>query len=315
MSIYYIKDKDGTNAISAAEKIEVHYLNELKKNPWLFSRAIPIQSESKVEGGGTYKYFLPLGEDAATRRASGEITSNSISYNGNLKNAEKSLVVSEPFMTKAYPMAESNTYQLDGVDFSDIIGTNISESLVAAEIKEETSKITGATGILSIDGSSATKDIDQAKFVKSKIANYFAINADNADWAGATSDIKAYDYFTAKNGSFNTDEIRVHMHPAKIMDFSNAMTDSGSGSELQYQQFESGKYPVIGGVVVIPNKYISKDDVYIMIENNVASPDYKSMTTKIKTWHDDGNDVNVMKGWHWFDAIVLRPELITKISF
>lgn len=314
MSLLYIKKADGTTSITGAEKIKLAYINEQKNNPWLVHRLNPTQSEGLNNGGAIYRFIVPFGIDLPTRRT-GAPTSSTINYDGAIKNTEVTLTVQEPFMTKAYPMVVSDKNQLDGIDFDPVVADQIAQSLVAAEITEETNKITTNANILTIDGSAKTDVFDQLTFIKEKIANYYAINADNTDWAAATSTIKAYDYFTAKNGSFRPDEIRVHLHPAKFMAFSNAITAKGAGSDLQYQEFVSGKVPMIGGVQIIINKYIGVNDVYISPLNVNGTPDPDIMLTKVNTWYDDGNDVNVKKGWHWFDVISVRPETITKISF
>ncbi|MCP3659504.1 MAG: hypothetical protein GY830_03955 [Bacteroidetes bacterium] len=83
-------------------------------------------------------------------------------------------------MTKAFPMLTSDMIQLDGINYSPIISDQLAQSLVAAEIAEETSKITGATDILELSVVAADS-LAKYKAIKQKIANYLAINSTNED--------------------------------------------------------------------------------------------------------------------------------------
>lgn len=314
MSISYIKNADGSASVSAAEKIKVFYLEDLKVNPWFAHRATPVQSEKLTKGGGKYLFRTVLGINLPTRRTSAP-TSSAVNYNGKLKNTEVELLVSQPFETDVFPLEQGDLNQLDGINYSPIASNEITKGLIAAEIATETDAITKDANILSIDGTSATKELDQLKLVKEKIANYFAINADNTDWAGATSAIKAYDYFTGQNGSYDASELRVHLHPSKLMAFSNAITDAGSGSDLQYQEFVSGKVPMLGGVQIVSNKYILPGEVFIVPTKVTGTPDIDVMTTRIVQFDDVLQNLIAIKGQHYFDAKLVTPEVVTKVSF
>lgn len=314
MAISYVKTADGTASVTAAEKIELMYLGDIINNPWLVHRAVPYQSEGRTLGGGIYKFRTPLGEDLPARRANAP-TNSTVTYDGVIKNTEVELSVSQPFETKAYPMENGDLVQLDGINYSDVIARSIVEQLVKVEIATDTAAVVDNADILTVDGSAATTGLDKLKFIKDKIANYYAIDADNADWAAATSTTKAYDYFTGKTGTFAQDQIRVHVHPATFMELSNAVTEAGAGSDMQYQEFVSGKVPMIGGVQIVINKYIGKDEAIIMPVNMIGTPDLAVMTTRIVDHMDELNFVEVMRGQHYFDSILTAPELITKVSF
>ena len=315
MSIHYIKNGDGSKELVALEKTQTYYLNELKLNPWINHRALPTQSEATSMGGGRYKFILPLGADIPTRQSSTAVMDNTIKYDGILKTTEQELVVNEPFLTKFFPMKASDVIQMDGISFVPVIMDQIVQSLVAAEIQEETSKITSSTDIRVINNPTSTTPLKKLKVIKDTIASYYAINDKDATWKSATSTIKAYDYFTAQNGSLSNGEIKLHLHPKDIMDLSNAMTEAGTGSELQFVEMKEGTTTSIAGVSVISNKYIPAGEFFILPTNTVGTPAIGQMTTDIVSDYNANLRLTIASGRHFFDAVLLRPELTTKLTF
>lgn len=110
-------------------------------------------------------------------------------------------------------------------------------------------------------------------------------------------------------------EVKLHMHPATYMDLSNAITEAGAGSDGQYAEFISGRVPMIGGVEVVENKYIGRDEVLMIPVNSIGTPDADVMTTRIANKTDDLNFVDVIRGQHFFDSVLVTPSLVTRLTF
>ncbi|MCP3659505.1 MAG: hypothetical protein GY830_03960 [Bacteroidetes bacterium] len=71
------------------------------------------------------------------------------------------------------------------------------------------------------------------------------------------------------------------MHPLDIVELSNALTDAGTGSEMQAGQFTDGKLTAILGAAIISNDYITQGEIFIVPINSTATPDPDLMLTKI----------------------------------
>jgi hypothetical protein len=109
-------------------------------------------------------------------------------------------------------------------------------------------------------------------------------------------------------------QIRVHMHPALISMISNSITDAGSGSDLQYVEFTTGDVPMILGVKVISNIFMKINEAAILPLNMIGTPDVAVMTTNIYA-STDMKGMDVLYGNHYFDAVLVQPELVTLIEF
>ncbi len=313
MAISYIKGADKTTSVEAAEKIKVNYLDKLQLNPWLAHRLTPMKTESLRTGGGIYKFRTVLGGKAAVRRTAAPTKTGGVELKGVIANKEVSLTVDQPFETDAYPMESGDKVQLDGIDYSAITTERVLNELVEAEIQTETTEITTNADSLVIDLSGSADALEQLEGIKLAIANYYDISESNAVWKGATSAIKAYDYFTGK-GSLTPEQLRVHMHPADVSKFSNAITKAGAGSDGQYGEFVKGAVPIIGGIQVIQNNRVAVGEPLILPLQMVGTPDPAVMTTNVVVAADPLQFIEAARGQHYFDAILPTPELITRIT-
>ncbi len=313
MAISYIKGADKTTSVTATEKVKVNYLDKLQSNPWLPHRLQPMFTEALRSGGGIYKFRTVLGGKAAVRRTAAPTKTGGVELNGVIANKEVTLTVSQPFETEAYPMENGDRVQLDGIDYSPITTERVLNELVEAEIQTETKLITEDADSLVIDLSAKTDALEQLAGIKEAIANYYDISESNAVWKGATSTVKAYEYFTGK-GSLAPEQLRVHMHPADVMKFSNAITKAGAGSDGQYGEFVKGAVPIIGGIQVIQNNRVGVGAPIILPLQMVGTPDPAVMTTNVVVAQDPLQFIEAARGQHYFDGILPTPELITRIT-
>ena len=310
MAIDYIKQADGTTSVAAAQKISVMYLDQLARtNPWLAHRAMPFQAEALKTGGGNYVFHSVIGVDVPTRRGAAP-TDSTIVYDGVISNETVNLTVDQPFLTKAFPFENADMVQMDGINYSPIISDQITKSLVLAEIETDTAAVTLNADRRIIGGVAATTDLDKLKLIKDTIADYYDISDGNTNW---TTD--AYKYFAGQDGAYTAEQFKIHLHPSQIMKFSNAITEAGAGSNLEFQEFVTGAVPMIGGVEVISNRFISKDHSYISPMSMIGTPDPEVMATTINQWFDNGNNINAIRGWHYFDSVLVTPELVTDIDY
>lgn len=176
MSISYIKGSAGLTSVDAAEKIKVNYVENLKRDPYLKSRLLPVASEGLTNGGGLYRFQTPLGKDVAVRRT-GAPTSSTVDYTPGMNVEEVSLTVSQPFMTPTYVMEAGDVVQLDGINYSGILATQIVEALVEAEILNEEAGVVAASKTeKSVAASTA---LDKFKEIKKVIGHYANIDEAN----------------------------------------------------------------------------------------------------------------------------------------
>lgn len=109
--------------------------------------------------------------------------------------------------------------------------------------------------------------------------------------------------------------IYIHMTPATRMELSNALTDAGTGSEAQFAQFTVGSVPTIAGVEVIDNPYMPEGIIRFMPTNVIGTPDMDVMMTRISVGYDENQLVDTNTGQHYFDSVVITPELIVELTF
>lgn len=322
MAINYIQNADGTGNVAAASKIKDNYINQSKVNPFLLIRLLPFNSEGFKTGGGNYTFRTPLGINEAVRRSTAP-TSSTVTYNGNRKLSQVLMTVLEPFETDKFAFQTSDAIQLDGMDYSPMTANDVTSSLVKAEIINDAKLLNTDPGrtLLSI---TATTAIDKIKGIKEGISAFYDISNTNTVWENSSftdgavpaKSIKAYDYFIGQtNGSYNKDELTVFMHPKTFMELSNAVTEAGAGSDMQYQEFVTGSIPMIGGVKIVVSNFVDQDKVIISPINQIGVPDPDVMSLNVIDYIDSGNNLRVVWGQHYFDSILVTPPLVMEVSF
>lgn len=305
MPIEYINF--GAAKSAAAEKIKlVIQEKRIAINPFVKMRVLPEDSEAIKLGGGKYRFSTILGFEKAARRTTTP-TNSTVSYNGKTDTDEVVLTVSLPLETKKYPYSNQDTIEFDGINFPARASGKIGNTLIKAEIEIDQSTIYDNANINLIDGSAKTKTLDKLILIKETSAVYRDINeTDTPDMAK---------YFDGGTYTYEKDDAFIYLNPSDVTEFSNVNTEAGAGSSLQFVQFEQGQLNAINGFKVIETRYAKKGMPIITPINVLGVPDEVVMNTKIIAYHDQGNDIDVVWGKHYYDSILVAPELVTVIDF
>ena len=305
MTIEFIHN--GVANVAAAEKIKlvIHEKRE-ETNPFLDRRAKPDDSEGFKSGGGTYRFQSMIGYDKAERRTVTP-TSSTVNYNGVTEVSEKVLKVLMPLETKKYPFSSSDTLQLDKIDFPAKASGKVSRVLVKSEIQVDSAVISNvATATTKIDGTSAITSLEQLQLLKQVSATFLDIDNDDQP--------ERAKYFDAQKGSYEKGEVKIYLHPAKVAFLSDVNTEAGAGSALQFAQFEDGLLSKINGMPVVVTKWVDKASATFIPPEMIGTPDEEIMGTKVIDFYDEGNDVDVVWGKHYYDSILIAPELVTVVT-
>ncbi len=329
-NISYIVDGNGS-AVDGAEIIRVYQLEKRTElNPFLSLYATAIKSTPTDTGGQRYRFQDILGYEEA-EQSDNKSSNNTIDFVSGMSVEETILDVEQPFWSPKKGTMRTFVGQdadmLNGLSFYELASGKTINTLIKKEIKLTKLAFFTTAGAAAnpdfrvIDGAAATTALEAVTLLKNISSHYEDITVDNSDWVTNPSGITdiekapAIKYFDAHVGSFDAENVEIHLHPTMITKLSDVNTEAGAGSAAQFVEFTKGSLTEINGYTVVKNKHIPKDKALFALKGeNLLAPDPAVQKTVIMVKKFEGLTEIGVNGLTYFATKTRIAPLVTIVS-